>query len=735
MKVFLLGIMLLNASSPGRFAGQVVDGASRQPLPGVNIVLVGTEMGAATDEFGRYVVDNVPAGEHSIEVSMIGYRTQVITRVEAVPGRTVFLDFELTTQAIGMSTVTVRPEYFNKDATATSSEVRLNYHEMRSNPEGYNVIRTISALPGVATGFDFSSDISVRGGDPDENLAVIDNLPVAYPVHFPALGGGFGQSSIVSIETLDDVEFSPGGYAARYSGKLSSLMDITLRDGNQDKFEAMFDLNMSALGVSVEGPIGQNINYIAAYHRSFLGIIDLVSDIGDVIPSFDDFYLRVAYRPSPSHKIWGFAIQTLDRMHIPETNFGGANTAMNWNGYQTIAGLNWRALIGEMGYSVLTLGGCNLENRLIAPDTSDDEEFGHYIPHETYLYLKQAFAFNPWAGHEIQTGAMASYTMANYDFYRDSYIDPYGEEVPAEDNTTEGSCFTVSPYAQYIYSPWQWLKFTPGISLTYNDLNCEVWLEPRVGISLKPFKTTSFNLNYGIYHQLHQYDIQLEDTDLAAKKATHYIAGIEQLIRDDLKLTVEGYYKQLEGLIFYSDADSAYLAEETGTSCGLEVLAQKKMGKFFYGQTSYSLSFSERTNADDGTYPGDWDVRHMLTLVGGVRFLKNFEFSVKYHFATGQPWTPYDVDNATLNPLDSLWYVERVDDRNSGRIDNYSRLDLQIGHTSYTKGGIAISGYFNLQNALNHPNVVSYGWDAEQAKVVPYHNFFIMPVGGVTIRF
>lgn len=729
--VALVGVEL----KMGIFSGEVVDAASRQPLPGVNVILPGTELGAATDEYGRYVISEVPAGEHSIEVSMLGYRTQVLTRVRAMPGRTVFQSFKLEQEAIGVSGVTVRPEYFVKDEASTASEVRLNYHEMRTNPEGYNVIRAVAALPGVATGFDFSSEISIRGGDPDENLTVIDNLPVPYPVHFPSLGGGMGQASIVSVETVDEVEFSPGGYSARYGEKLSSLMAITLRDGNQDRFEAMVDLNMSAVGLSVEGPVGDRFNYIFAYRRSFLELVDLVADIGDVVPSFDDFYLRLAYKPSLNHKIWGFAIQSLDRMQVPGQGFGVPQRDLSWRGYQTIAGINWRMLMGDFGFSTLTLGGTNLENRMFSLDTLTDDEVGHYIPHETHFYLSEALTFNPWTGHEFQTGVLGSFSLGNYEYWQAAYIGPGGTEVPGEGDTTSGSWFTVSPYLQYVWTPWRWLKVAPGIRFSYNTLNSELWLEPRAGLAISPFRTTTINLSCGTYHQLHDYDIMLERPEVVAKGATHYIAGVEQLVRDDLKLTLEGYYKDLKHLLFYNDAESKYVADETGNSYGLEFLAQKKMGKFLQGQFSYSLAFSERTNSDDGTFPADWDIRHILTLVGGVKFLKNFEFSVKYRYASGMPWTPYDTANAYFNPQDSLWYVDRVDARASGRLPDYSRLDLQISHTSYTKKGIMISGYFNLQNAFNHSNIVSYSWDGENKELKPSYNFFITPVGGVTIKF
>jgi len=738
MSWVLLALALLSAESkPGAFSGQVRDASSGQPLPGVNVVVLGTELGAATDEIGRYRIQGLPPGEYSVEVSMIGYATKALTRVEAIPGRTVFLDFKLQAQAVGVEGVTVRPSYFSKDPAVTASDVKLTYHEMRTHPEGYNVARTVASLPGVSTGFDFSSDIIVRGGAPDENLTIIDNLPVPYPVHFPAIGGGFGQASIVSVETLDEVGFSPGGYAARYGGKLSSLMDITLRDGNKDRFEASFDLNMSAVGASVEGPIGAKFNYMANYRKSFLEIVDLVSDIGDVVPSYDDIYLRLAYSPSVIHKIWVFGIQTFDRMSVPGGS-SGATDPMEFNGNQTIGGANWRMLLGDVGFSTLTMGGTNLRNGISAADSITDETTFSFEPHEIHLYFKEAVTLAPAQGHEIQFGLTGGYSDVRHEYFAIEDTMPDGSVIPTRGDTTEGSWYTGGGYAQYIYSPWSWLRLTPGVRVSYNTLTEEFGVEPRGGIALKPFFSTTLNLSFGIYHQLNDFSTHINHDGLLSKRAIHYIAGIEQMLRDDLKLSLEGYYKQLDNLIFYDETDSSYSNQGTGQAYGLELFVQKKMGKCFHGQASYSLAFSERENPSDGIYDADWDIRHMVTLIGGVKFLKHFETSVKYSYASPKPWTPFDLDDAWLNPETNQWVVSRVEDRNSGRLPAYSRLDFQISHTSYTKRGIAITGFFNLQNVLNHANVLNYGFgedDNGDLILDPWEQFAFMPVGGVTIKF
>ncbi|MBN2379741.1 TonB-dependent receptor [candidate division WOR-3 bacterium] len=759
MNFLTLALTVLAAQAkPGSIAGQITDAGTGQRLYGVYVILRDQEMGASTDGNGIYKIEDIPPGEYAVEVSIIGYQTQVLTSVEVLPGRTVFLDFKLRQESIAVGGVTVRPQYFEKDPAVTVSDITLDYHEMRNHPEGYNVARTVASLPGVATGFDFSSDIVVRGGDPDENLTIIDNVPVPYPVHFPAIGGGMGQASIVNVEVLDKVEFSAGGYAARHGDKLSSLMDINLRDGNKDRLEALFDLNMSAMDVTVEGPIGHKINWIGGYRKSFLTLVDLVSDIGDVIPSYDDFYLRLAYTPNGNHKIWGFGIQTLDRMNVPPDAYTPEDT-MTWQGYQTISGINWRARVGEIGYSTLTLGGTNLENKLLADDTLEGDLYFSYIPKETHLYLIESVKLAPSRIHEFQIGFQGGYSKTSYEYYQHEFTAIDGSIVETQGDTTQGDWFSGHTYAQYIFSPFRWLKLTPGLRVGYNTLNEQFDVEPRGGISIKPLlalasprlkrieasddaeinlkwlTSTTLNFNFGIYNQLQEYDISINHPEIASKKAIHYIAGIEQLVSDDIKLSVEGYYKQLSNLLYYDDSAETYLSEETGEAYGLEFFAQKKMGKYLLGQASYSLAFSNRENPDDGSYPADWDIRHIITLIGGVKFLKHFEASVKYSYHSGQPWTPYDEENVRQNPANDLWIVERVAERNSGRLPAYSRLDLQLGHTSYTKGGIAITGFVNIQNTLDHVNVMSYGWNPEEGKLVPWENFRFMPVGGITVSF
>jgi len=708
----------------GHLAGRVIDKVTKQPLVGANVIIVGTQMGASTNDRGWFVIRNVPVGVYTVKAQMIGYTPQIKTRVYVVQGRTRELFFELTERPLVLGTITVVPEYFPKDKDVAVSTQSLDYYEVRGDPEGYSIQRVLSSLPGVATAQDYSAQLIVRGGSPDENLTIIDNVEISNPIHFGEFGGAGGVISLINTELVKNIAFSSGGFPARYGDKLSSFLRIDLREGNREKHLATFDFNMAGVGLELEGPWSARGSYLFAYRRSYLSLLDRIVDIGTVIPKYDDYQFKVNFDPHPRHKLWIFGIWAFDKMTVPADPAFGLTRDLIWRSSESVLGLNWRFLFSKEGYGVLTLSqNSNWWDYFSEGDfkvkASEKEYTARY---EVTYRLSPRF--------KLETGARFRYFLLDHYFLQETDTTDTGIIFPRRELDQENQTHKVAFYTQLEWKPFKFLSFRPGLRYDFFEMNHESRISPRVGLILTLGAHTWVNFSYGEFYQTPLFR-QLLENELTSNHARHFVLGFEHLLRDDTLLRIEVYRKDLSNLVTRVSETTRDLSNQgSGFAHGVEILLDKKLSRKFYGKISYSYGVSKRRDYR-GEYYFDWDQRHIFTLIGGIKFSDRFEVSFKWRFASGRPYTP--LVGRYRDPLTGRWF--RIDGPiNSARYPDYHRLDLQFVHRFPLKGWSIIS-YFNLQNAYNRKNVFSYYWNRDFSQKMAFYQFTFMPVGGIMIEF
>ena len=258
----------------GRIAGTVRDKKNGEPLVGVNVAVKGTTLGASTDINGFYYILRVPPGTHDLQASIIGYTTMIVTDVVVASGRRNQVAFPLQPTTIDLETVTVEAEYFRRNADIPVSAQTLSYEEIRRSPGGLeDVVRAIAVLPGVVQVSAGRNDLIVRGGAASENLFVIDGLEVPNINHFGTQGATGGPLSFVNLDFVRDVTFSTGGFGVRYGDKLSSVLDIQLAEGRNDRLGGKLTISASQFGLNADGPIGDQGSFLFSARRSYLDFI------------------------------------------------------------------------------------------------------------------------------------------------------------------------------------------------------------------------------------------------------------------------------------------------------------------------------------------------------------------------------------------------------------------------------------------------------------------------------
>ena len=252
----LFSISAIAQTNTGIVAGQVVDEATKEPLIGVNVLVVDTPYGAATDEDGNYVIPNLPVGSYKLFFQYIGYQMWVQADVVVRPGRTTNVDAGLQFTVLETEGVMVTADYYQKNLTELTSVVGFSTEEIRRSPgAGQEVTRVLSALPGVASRGETSQDLFVRGGSPLENGFYIDNIFIPNASHFTTGDGStFGPTGLINTEFVDHVDFYSGGFSASYGDRLSSISMIRYREGNANRVTGELGLNFAGGTAIVEGP-------------------------------------------------------------------------------------------------------------------------------------------------------------------------------------------------------------------------------------------------------------------------------------------------------------------------------------------------------------------------------------------------------------------------------------------------------------------------------------------------
>ena len=551
-------------SSGGTIVGSVRDQVTHQPLAGVNIVAVGTTLGGYSSDKGEFQVKGIPAGTYNLRATLIGYTTLIKTDVVVSEGKKTQLLIELAETVVQFQGVTVQADYFARPQELATSSHTLGYEEVRRSPGAAgDVSRVMYALPGVVFSSDLRNDLIVRGGSPTENLTLVDNIEIPNINHFATQGASGGPIGMVNTEFIRDVTFLTGGFPAKYGDRLSSVMEVELREGNRERLAGKFNLNAAGAGLIGEGPIDSNSSWMFSARRSYLELLlrNLNFSGITIIPAFSDFQGKAVYNLGANDRLSLLGIGGIDEVHfenVKKENTGansdlsGIDNVKN-NQYQYLLGGTWKHLWGSSGYSFVTISN-NLNHYFTDIDDSlgnktyrnesNEAEYAARIDVSFHLSKDQQFSFGAGAKlidvrHDIFLKADTS-RWANRQV--GSGIFP---ELQYVKTIASNKLWAYAQFTQWLFSR---LSITPGVRFDdFGYVENGFTFSPRLALRYYISERTSLNASVGRYFQTPAY-IWLTTDDRNIKllplRADHYIVGLEHLIQDDFRFTVDLYRKE-----------------------------------------------------------------------------------------------------------------------------------------------------------------------------------------------
>ena len=721
-------------------SGYVQDNASGENLIGVSIYEKESLKGTASNQYGFYSL-TLDEGNYKIIYSFIGFKN--ITK-EINLNKNIRLNISLDSDAILTEEITITGEKLDKNVSSSDmSQAKIEVQNIKQLPVilgEVDVLKSAQLLPGIQSGGEGNSGLYVRGGGPDQNLILLDEAVVYNAAHL------FGFFSVFNADAIKDINIIKGGMPAEYGGRLSSVLDITMKDGNNKKYEVDGGIGLLSSRLTLQGPVQkEKSSFIISGRRTYIDVLSKPFMPEDNAFSGSGYYFydlttKINYRISDKDRLYlsGYFGRDVFNFRNSENDIG---IEIPWGNATT--SLRWNHLFNEKLFMNTSLIFSDYRFEFnIAQQEFELKIFSGINDWNT----KVDFLYQPNQRHTIKFGTNYTY----HEFTPGNASGRAGEVVFEPDEiykqySNEGAIylsddFEVSDilkiHAGLRYSSFQhsgYISFRDYIRNDFNGTDDNYRnIEPRLSFRYKINPTSSVK---GAYTQNYQY-IHLASTSsvslptdlwvpssavIEPKFSEQYALGFFKNLKENMyETSIEAYYKDMTNLIEYkegvlpedntnSSSDDAFVFGN-GESYGAEFLIKKNQGKTT-GWIGYTISkttryFDEVNNGKP--FPAKYDRRHDLSLTATHKLSKSWTISSVFVYATGNsitlPTERYTIGGNVYTEFTS---------RNGYKMEPYHRLDIGATYTPKKKKRFQSSWNFSIYNVYSRKNPYFIYFDLE----------------------
>ena len=740
------------ALAQGTVKGVLFDEANGEAIPFANIVIVGENdrqdassakslFGCATDINGFFLINKIPLGRYILRIRYVGYDEYSQT-IDLTTTKVLTLNIKLKPASTVLEAVNVTDSKVEERRMQTQVSVeKITSSQIQQMPSiggQADLAQYMQVLPGVSSTGDQGGQLYIRGGSMIQNLCLLDGMIIYNPFH------SIGLYSIFETDIILNADIYTGGFGAEYGGRMSSVMDITTRDGNKKRHSGKLSLNTFGASAILEGPIKREspsskstLSYLISAKNSFLSHSSklIYPYIQGGLPfDFLDIYAKLSLNSGTGSKVNLFGFRFDDRV----------------TGYQAIANYHWLNYGGGTNFTLVTGSSAILEGSIAYSDyhiTLDDgsgfDKYSSIGGFNTTLQLTNFIGTN-----RLKYGISMEGYNTEYHF-----VNQYGKATAQDEPTTN-----LSLYATYKYAHGRWL-FDPGIRLVYYATLNSLKPEPRLAAKFNATPDLRFKFAGGFYSQV--FLDARSDNDIVnlftgfltgtaalnipstflgqpvsscVQQAKHIVAGAEYDITEHITLNAEIYYKHFDQLLnanrnkLFDENDPAYRPSgafpkpeylmkdfiiERGFATGFDISARVDLQRLYLWAT-YSLGYVQRTD-EIQSYNPHYDRRHTVNILATYALgnQRQWELSARWSFGSGFPFTQtqgvyqmLDFDNTIINDYTASNgnYGIHYADLYQGRLPNYHRLDLgtkrkfSIGKRSTLELNLSVTNVYSRQN-------------------------------------
>jgi hypothetical protein len=699
--------------------GKIIDASTGEPLIGARLYVEKMKTGVSTDKNGIFSI-TLPVGDYNIKLSYMGYQDN-ISKVKLIGNGTI--NFEIVEKTIQLNEVVITSERMDNNLISTQmSALQLNTKDIKELPVTLgetDIIKSVTLLPGIQSVGEFGTGFNVRGGGADQNLILVEDVPLFNSSHL------FGLTSIINPESVSGVTLLKGGIPAKYGERASSVMDIRMGSTTTDKVKARGGIGLLNSRLTVEAPLFKNkVNILLGGRTTYSDwLLHRIPDI-DLMNSSANFYDMNGFltiTPNPNHKITGFGYYSNDEFTF--------SNSVHYNYSSKLASVRWNYIINKYLSSNAVAGTSIYDYHVSEPDTLEPAEAYRIRSGLKYYTAKWNLAWHPNNKHTVESGINAMLYSV-----KPGQLSPYNAEslvvsklVPSE-KATEMSVYTSDDVAiTDKLSASAGLRYTwytlsgPGSVYLYQEgyakseeyitdtvsygknktIKKYAGLEPRLSVRYSINDQSSVKLSYNLIRQyinlvsntavMTPSDVWKLSGPYTPPMTCHqYAAGYFRNFRQNtIETSVEVYYKRLRNTpetkngaeILVNTHLETELLEAQGYNYGIELFVKKNAGRLT-GWASYTFSRSMRKTSgeyssekiNNNTYfPSNYDKPHSFILNTNYHISRRWRFAGSFVYSTGRPVTLPEL-KYSFGGYQLIYYS----DRNEYRLPDYHRLDISI---------------------------------------------------------
>jgi len=716
MRAGIIALLLLftqNARALVTVSGKIHDRETGESIPGVAVMVDGTQRGAAANVEGFFSISGLEPGNITLVFSALGYQ-QLRRDLTLQSSEDQHLKIHLIPEAIQVMQVDIVVEREQERTyTPKVAQYSLPTKELAKLPQlaEPDLFRSLQALPGVLATSDYSSELNIWGGSSDQNLILLNGIEVYKPTH---LGGLF---SVFNMDAVKDVKLYKGGFPAKYGGRLSAVVDVADREGNRNRMTGKGGISLLSSNVTLEGPLPRG-SWLVAGRRTYVDAATKMLKNGGVIDDefpyyFYDLNVKLTRdfpngdRLSPStylgNDVLNITSTTSDRIHL------------DW-GNQTFSVPYIRIWHPKL-FSVNTFAGSYYRSFMRFETTDQWSKFQNRIRDYT---AKSDFSYFATARHTLDFGVMAKHL--------DCHLSVISSEAVYHDGDYEG--WQLAAYVSDDFRPTSTWTVTPGIRVEHNSLSGFTEYSPRFALKKELTEKSWVSAAWGVYAQPLQQvtfgdnfaslfnSYVLLDKSFNPNRAQHYALTYENDFEGPLKLTLGAYYKNFQRVIEWNntrppeedDRLADIFVEGSGWAAGGDVLLEGQWERYSF-MWGYGIGRAKRSMDfwDNGReFPTGFDRLHNTNLFASRKVGKRGSFEVRMQYNSGHPITRASGFYSIGFDMPPHFFVPGA--KNGYRVPAYHRLDVAY-RLRYEFKRWTFSPYIEVINVYDRKNVLTYEYD------------------------
>ncbi|MFC2100620.1 carboxypeptidase-like regulatory domain-containing protein [Bacteroidota bacterium] len=718
----------------GIVRGFIYEKETGEPVIFTNVYFFKTSIGAATDVNGHFNISKIPPGKYTLMVTALGYDTLSMP-IEVKAGDIISKKLFLISGSVDLDVFNVTAERQEAKTETRTSVIKISPKQIKSIPTiggQPDLAQYLQVLPGVIFTGDQGGQLYIRGGSPIQNKVLLDGMIIYNPFH------SIGLFSVFDTDILRNAEVYTGGFGAEYGGRISSIMDLTTRDGNKNRIAGKINASTFGAKILLEGPLKKQTDesegsssFIFSAKNSYLeqssDIFYEYIDTAGLPFNYTDLYGKISFNGANGSKINFFGFNFNDRVKYKAINDFHWDAFGAGTNFVIIPGQSSMLMEGIFAYSSYKI---SLEDQISTPRTSEINGFNIGLNFTYFL-----------GNNHIKYGIELKGFKTDFNFFN-----VVNRKIEQTENTTE-----IAGFIKYKLTAGKFL-IEPSIRAQYYASLSEFSPEPRLAIKYNTTDRLRLKMAGGFYSQNLisansdrdivnlfygflsgtdnlQEEFNGEEITSFLQKAEHIIFGIEYDLLKNITVNIEAYYKNFSQLTninrnkIFDDNDQYYdkpdyvkkdFIVETGDAEGIDISVKYDFRRFYFWAV-YSLGYVNRYDGINEYVP-HYDRRHNVNLVGSYVLGENlnWEINVRWNYGSGFPFTQTQGFYGKINFNDGIFtdYISVNEELgiqyaklNDGRLPTYHRLDITLKRKFYFAKHSEMEVNFSLTNVYDRNNI------------------------------